>query len=68
MAFNRLTAMAQALAAAALKDGQSLDGKSERWVARNVADKILHQDRFYQVHEADHRPKKDPHETGFNDA
>lgn len=60
MGFTRLTSMAQAFANAALKDNASLDGKSTRWVARNVADKLLHADRWYSVHVPDKRPVQEP--------
>lgn len=56
MSHTRLTTMAAAFAAAALKDSDSLAGKSPRWVARNAADKLVHADRHYSVSEPDMRP------------
>lgn len=57
MSFNRLTTMAEAFAKAALRDKSLNLADYKRWLARNVADKLLHADRNYSVREYDKRPE-----------
>lgn len=57
MSFQRRTAMAEAFLRAAIQT-PNLDSAKSPWVARNVADKIIHNETRYVVKEHDTRPKK----------
>lgn len=58
MSFKRPTVMAEAFAKAALKSPSLNRNDPHQWVARSVADKMIHADRHYSVVEFDRRPSQ----------